>query len=294
MDTFVWVDNLAPGQVHRAIREEHYPGGKGVHVALAARELGCEVRLFGIWAGPTGWWIREQCHARGIECGGPEIEGWSRACLTLKSEGSWNETELLGRGPEITKDVVQGLREDLRGSVATGDWVSLSGSWPDGAPATAYANLIDDIHAEDAKALLDCTGKALVLALEKRPHTVHLNAGEAAALLGPGESQELSQALAERCEIAVVTAASDGAYATSGDERLHARCEVSEIISAVGSGDCLLAGLAVAGARGQGFADATRLAVACGAANCLREELGMMHRRDVESLTERVELESLP
>jgi tagatose 6-phosphate kinase len=54
--------------------------------------------------------------------------------------------------------------------------------------------------------------------------------------------------------------------------------------SAVGSGDCLTAGLAVAHDRGHDWRQALRLGVACGAANCLRPELGMIHRADVERL----------
>ena len=45
VDYSIWIDSLEPGKVHRATREERYPGGKGVHVAMAAAELGEDVTL---------------------------------------------------------------------------------------------------------------------------------------------------------------------------------------------------------------------------------------------------------
>jgi tagatose 6-phosphate kinase len=115
-------------------------------------------------------------------------------------------------------------------------------------------------------------------------HAVHLNRSESAALLGVDDPARAARALAHRCGLAVVTAGAAGAFAATGGEAAHASCRVDDVNSAVGSGDCLMAGLAVAHDRGTDWRQALRLGVACGAANCLRPELGMLHRADVDRL----------
>ena len=76
----------------------------------------------------------------------------------------------------------------------------------------------------------------------------------------------------------------DGLYFATPNEIVHAQCEVSEVYSAVGSGDCLLAGLAVAFLRNMNMIDTAKFAVACGGANCIRQYLGMLYKSDVEIL----------
>ncbi len=284
VDTRVTVDDFSPAQVHRAISEEHFPGGKGTHVALAARELGEDVVLAGFWAGPTGEWIRARCEEQGVQCVGPQVEGWSRSCLTFQSKGVYNETELLGCGPCLEENDVMQLQGAIENLLSRAACLTLSGSWPQGAPRGGYAGLVRLAHEYSTPVFLDCTGDEFRRALDEKPFAVHLNREEAAELLGEREPLKAAQLLAQSSTMAVVTAGAAGAYFVQDGEAIHARCEIDEVQSAVGAGDCLLAGLAVAKARGFSFEGAARLATACGAANCLRPELGMLQRADVESL----------
>jgi fructose-1-phosphate kinase PfkB-like protein len=63
--------------------------------------------------------------------------------------------------------------------------------------------------------------------------------------------------------------------------------------STVGCGDAALAGFAVAHERGLSDQDALRLAVACGAANCLAESPGLVDSGVVESMLGEVSVEQL-
>jgi fructose-1-phosphate kinase PfkB-like protein len=94
--------------------------------------------------------------------------------------------------------------------------------------------------------------------------------------------------LSEKCKYAIVSAGADGLYLASGNEIFHAHCKIENVLSAVGSGDCLLAGLTVAVRRNMTPMNTARMAAACGAANCLRPELGMLYKTDVERLWEQV------
>lgn len=294
VDTCVWVDDFSPGQVHRARREARFPGGKGVHVALAAAELGERAMVLGCWGGPTGAWVQEECRLRGVETAGPELSGWTRTCLTFISTSAYHDTELLGCGPTITDDDWRAYRASFHTLLPACACVAMSGSWPTGAPDSAYADLIADAQAAEKPVFLDCTGAQLRHALRLRPYAVHLNRDEAISAVGIADPADAARRLARDCDLAVVTDGARGTYLAAGKLCWHAHVEITNSGSAVGSGDCLLAGLAIGCVRGLSMPELLRLATACGAANCLRDALGMCDRRDVETLLPQVAIRALP
>ncbi len=64
---------------------------------------------------------------------------------------------------------------------------------------------------------------------------------------------------------------------------------MEKIISAVGSGDSLMAGLVAAYTRDLNLIDTAILSAACGSANCLREDLGMFYKKDLAKLVAQIE-----
>jgi 1-phosphofructokinase family hexose kinase len=284
VDTYVWVPSFEPGQANRIKKEQRYPGGKGVHVALAAAELGEEVALLGFWGGPSGQWIKEVCEKQGISCHGPETEGWSRACLTFKSDGEFDDTELLGCGPTISRKDFAEFLKTFEALVDKASCVTMSGSWPDGGPSNGYAQLIQIARTRDKRTFLDCAGDQLPHAMDEKPFAIHLNRAEGEEVFRVKDPETMANLLAKSCDFAAVTAGAEGLYLTGGDKFVHAHCAVDQVYSTIGSGDCLVAGLAVASKHRLSVEDTARLAVACGAANCIRPELGMLRRADVAIL----------
>jgi len=293
VDVFVWIDAIHPGKVNRATREDHFPGGKGVHVALACTEMGEEVTLMGFWGGPTGDWIKHECLRKGIESTGIQVPEWSRICQSFKSEGAFDETEILGVGPAITSQQQDEFMGKFRQLLPAFSSVSMSGSWPQGSSPDAYARLIQLCHQRKLPVFLDCSGQELELALKERPYAVHLNSAEAAALFGRSGPEKLAAELAGYCSLAAITAGKEGLYLSNGKKMVHGKVDVEHCFSAVGSGDCLMAGLMVATLAKQDLHDSARMGVACGAANCLNRELGILHRSDVDELLPRVELKPM-
>ena len=65
---------------------------------------------------------------------------------------------------------------------------------------------------------------------------------------------------------------------------IHALSKVEHVLSAVGSGDSLMAAIVVAYKRDYDHLEAAKLAAAAGASNCIREDLGMFYKKDVVRL----------
>ncbi len=284
VDVLATIDRIEAGRSNR-IREEYpFPGGKGVHVAMAVRELGEESVLLGLWGGPTGQWIRQACAALGVECDGAETEAWNRLCYTFKARGDFDDTELLGRGPEANEAQLVALHERFNQHLPRARAAVMSGSLPPGAPSSFYSELVKSCGEKQVPVFLDFTGEALTCALSRKPYGAHLNRHELATMGYAGEPAQAIQACLPELECLALTAGKDGLYLRQDGKVIHANIRLSEIKSAVGSGDCLVAGLAVAKVRGMSAMDTAAFAAACGAANCLREELGMLHRACVEDL----------
>jgi tagatose 6-phosphate kinase len=293
IDTYAWIDSITAGKVNRIKKEQRFPGGKGVHAALAAAELGEEVHLLAFWGGPTGEWIRKNCEKYGVLCHGPEIADWSRTCFTFKSDNTIDETEILGCGPSIDSDDLKKLKQIFQKLLSKADCVSMSGSWPNGTGNTEYAELIRMANGVGKQTFLDCAGEQLVNALEEKPYAIHVNQAEANVVFHANETSRNAVLLSEKCKYAVVSEGADGLYLASDNEIFHAHCKIENVLSAVGSGDCLLGGLTVAFRRNMTQIDTARMAAACGAANCLRPELGMLYKSDVEKLWEQVRVKRI-
>ena len=288
VDIFVWMDAIQAGKVNRAKKEQHFPGGKGVHVALACAELGEKVTLMGFWGGPTGDWIRKECAGYGVQSAGVEVPGWSRTCQSFKSQNEFDETEILGVGPTVTGDRQHKLERMLEKLLPDASCVSMSGSWPEGASPDGYARLIRVCHQHGKPVYLDCSGEQLQLALQEKPFAVHLNTTEAGEIFGDMEPGKLVSALARHCSLAALTAGREGLFLSNGKQTVHGKVHIDRCFSAVGSGDCLVAGLMAAHLKKMDLEDTARLGVACGAANCLRKDLGMLHKKDVDRLFSQV------
>lgn len=84
--------------------------------------------------------------------------------------------------------------------------------------------------------------------------------------------------------ICVCPNSADGLYLYDQYGSLHAICHIEKIYSAVGSGDCLVAGLSIATFKKYTLEKTAGLAAAAGTANCLRKDLGMLYKKDVDEL----------
>ncbi len=295
IDILAFLDAINEAEINRIREERHYPGGKGVHVALSAAEMGEDIILLGFWGGATGKWVKETCEKmhQNIRCIGPELHGMTRSCYTFKSDGVFNDTEILGVGPSLSTSDADLLNDMFSNHVAGAKCVVLGGSWPKGAPEDGYKRLIEIAHEYEKAVFLDCTGIQFSNAIMQKPFMVHLNRAELTTIFNTEDFEKALNMLALECTHAAVTDGAKGLFLTSGNERVHASCKIEKVYSAVGSGDSLVAGLVVAYVRGYGLMETARLATACGAANCSNEALGLLSKTDIDNLKLKTQVEIL-
>lgn len=289
IDRLVTLDVLEPGTVQRASAVCSYPGGKGVHVAQTIAALGEPVQLVGLVDTMHRNFIARRMSERGVLFHGVETTGELRQCLALRERGG-RISEVLDPGPLLSEAVRKQLLHTLWRAIDGSEAVVLSGSLPRGFEADTYAQIVRQAGSNGLPCLVDASGEALRHVVDARPCVIKPNRDEAGQLMGqPLESRAQVEALlrdlyARGVLRPVVTLGEQGAFGFDGERVWHASMAPRQSANAVGSGDCFLAGMAVAYQRGLAFGESLRLAVACGAANAMHEETGFVERRVVQSL----------
>jgi 1-phosphofructokinase family hexose kinase len=294
VDKTLELDLLQPGAVHRVRGVQSWPGGKGLHVALTVAALGEPVRLVGLIDAAHRCEFEATLRARGVTFTGVETKGALRTCLALRDQEGKRITEILEPGPRVDTAAREELCSRFLTLARDSTLAVLSGSTPPGFHEGAYGDLVASLRDGSVRCLVDASGGLLRRAVEARPFLVKPNREEAAALSGePVEGTKaaarVARALAARgVTMPVVSLGVAGAVALWEGRAVHASVSVPGAAYPVGSGDCLLGGIAVGLARGEVLEDVLRLGVACGAANTLRPETGWVRREDVEALRPRV------
>jgi 1-phosphofructokinase/tagatose 6-phosphate kinase len=212
------------------------------------------------------------------------------------------QTEINERGPEASATELSLFRDKLLYLAKGADICVFAGSLPRSVEPTIYAELIGELAAAGVTTVVDAEGEPMQVALRSGPDLVSPNATEAEALVGHEfrDDQDHIYALYELCELgareAIITHA-EGCYALVGRDRERSpytvRAEPLESVSAIGSGDVLLAGYLAARYAGRDHEDCLRFAVACGAESTQHFGAGEVDPREVDRIEDEVVVEKL-
>lgn len=299
VDQTAWVERLAPGEVHRVLETHVDPAGKGINASRMVHRLGWPTIAFGFLAGDTGNIIRRALESEGVQFHFVPISGQTRVNQTVV-EQSGQATSFYGPGPSVTPAAIASLRGLIEVWLPACRVLVLAGSLPPETPLDLYAAVVRVARAQGVKVFVDADGEALETAVAAGPDLIKPNAAEAERLLGRplGDERAVAAAAHELNErgvgTVVISMGARGAVCAQGGRAWLVRPPSVERRSTVGSGDAMVAGLAVSMARGDAVEDGLALGAAAGAATAMSEGTALGRREDVDALLPRVEVEVLP
>ncbi len=298
VDQTLVLDRLATGDTNRVRDSRIDPGGKGINVSRVLRELGRESLATGLAPGTLGRFIEHSLLDTGILCDFVHTRGQTRTNLTVVDETAHETTLFSYRGPTTDPRHVQTLEARLRRDLSKGDWLVVAGSIPPPIEASEYAQLIELGRQAGAHTVLDADAAALEAGLTAHPELVKANHHEAERLLGRAldEDRDVLRAadeLRDGASAAVITAGGRGAAAVSEEGAWWAWPPETVVVSAVGAGDALLAGLLLKLENGGTLEDGLRYGTAAGAAACLTPGTQLCRREEVDRLLPQVRLDQL-
>jgi 1-phosphofructokinase family hexose kinase len=267
---------LRLGAVNRAGAVSVVPGGKGFNVARAAVRLGRAATAYGFLGGHVGDALREMIVLDGVADRHTTIAAGTRVCFIVVEPDSGRTTVLNEPGPDVSDEEVERLLDDVRADAGPGDLLVISGSLPDSVSASVAGELIDIGRAAGSRTIVDIHSQALRVAFAHRPWMLKCNRAELQELLGEagGEAprshaelaQEMQRVREHGIDVVVTTMGPEGALVADARGVAHARVPRIDEVNPTGSGDLLLAGLAVGLEQGRSLHEALALGAACGTA----------------------------
>lgn len=280
LDYYVTVDHFRPGATNRTTSELLLPGGKGVNVSTVLSRLDVPNRAVFFSAGFVGEEITRRLSEEGIETVPIRVEkGNSRLNMKLRSHtgpavGSAviksdeknkginesgvlsetaEDTEINGMGPDIPKEKIEELMLLLE-KLENGDTLVLGGTIPGTLPATIYRDILERVSERKLRVVVDATKSLLLDTLDCHPFLIKPNHHELGELFGfepdpktvegRGEIIHYMMELQQKgAKNVLCSMGADGALLlTDGWDILVAPAFRGKVISAVGSGDSMVAG----------------------------------------------------
>jgi len=302
IDRTLTVPNFQRGQRHRASQGLTLAGGKGINIARALKRLGAPVVATGLAGGKTGTRIVEELTAEAILNDFVRIEDQSRTSTAIVDPTGGSYTEVNEWGPHVEPEELEILLEKLVYLSRGAQYVVFAGSLPRGVDDGFYGEAIRDLNRRGVLTVLDCDGEPLRLGTQAEPFLVSPNEREAESLVGQEFHDDEDfldglEAIAELGARNVLITRESGCWGLlRADRELHRyRADAPRIdpISAVGSGDVLLAGFVAARLEQRSDEEALRAAVAAGAAATLELGAGRFEPREAGRLVASIEVAQL-
>ncbi|TDM40911.1 tagatose-6-phosphate kinase [Macrococcoides canis] len=291
------LDNLLIDGVNRAHEVIKTAGGKGLNVTRVLSQINQPVLATGFKGGHLGNFIEDELNALGIKNSFYNIKGDTRNCIAILHER--NQTEILEKGPIISKDELAGFSRHLQQLLNNIDIVVISGSLPNGIPTNYYSELIGICNAASKPVIIDCSGEPLLKIVQgtNKPLAIKPNLEELSQLLSEtiaNETEAIKSALENEIfqdmEWIIVSLGANGALVKK-DKRFY-KVDIPEIkvINPVGSGDSTVAGFASAYINNKSVDEILKKANVFGMLNAMESKTGFINLENYNDLYKKIEI----
>lgn len=279
--------SLKPGAVNRVCSVTLSVGGKATNAARVLKTLGGDPLLFGFAGGNNGAAIKRLLDAEGIAHAFVETGAETRTSQTLLADDAHDFTELVEEGPELAAADWKNLLK--RFQAAEKESVIISGTLPVHAPQEIYAELIQ--AAQGKPLILDTSGKPLLAALELQPSLVKINAAELLKTMNSTDIEDAAwEMLAHGAGAVGVTHGAKNALLVTREETVRFSIPKVDVVSTLGSGDSVNAGIAFALQKGSSLKEAFVFGLACGASNAMNRLPGVVTPEQIARLVPQIKV----
>lgn len=292
LDVSTSVARILPEQKLRCGSSRLDPGGGGVNVARAIRNLGGAASPIYPLGGPTGEAYRAFAEATGVTGHVIAISENTRESFTVDETSTGQQYRFVLPGPFLREREWQACLSAVEDLLPRGGYLVASGSLPPGVPTDFYATLARRASARDVQVVVDTSGPPLRAALDVGVSIIKPSRDELASLIGAtrelreGEQLDAARAIVDQggARLVALTLGAAGALLVGPCSTLRLPTPDIEVISTVGAGDAFLAGLVLRLAQGESAETAFRTAVAAGSATAMMPGTQLCSAEDVRRL----------
>lgn len=266
IDRMTTIDNFRAGTVNRVSESRDTPGGKGVNVASALADYGLRVAVTGLLGRENDAAFGELFASKGIADRFVRINGETRVGIKIVDPASSETTDINFPGAAAARADLPALLSATASIRAR--WWLVAGSLPPGVEPTFYRELIRGLKERGASVALDTSGAALRAGIEAGPDIIKPNVHELEALLGrklgsiDGIVEAARELLKKGVAMVVVSMGAEGACFVTPEATVITRSSDIKVLSTVGAGDAMVAGILAAQVLDLPLVETARLASA--------------------------------
>lgn len=295
VDKSVIVDRVVPERKLRCGPPRFDPGGGGLNVARAVCRLGGEATALYPCGGITGQMLERLMDQEGIPHRPIQIAGLTRENLHVYEESTGQQFRFNMPGPTLREAEWKQCLAELASIQPTPAYVVASGSLAPGVPTDFFARVARIGKERKARVIVDTSGEALRRAAQAGVYLLKPNLHELSQMAGRDLTDEEEQVRAaqeiiqhDECAAVVVSLAAAGVLLVTKEGAEHLRAPTVPILSRIGAGDSMVAGIVLGLARGETLRNAVRFGLAAGTAAVMQHGTQLCRREDAERLYSRM------
>jgi 6-phosphofructokinase 2 len=299
LDKSTSVAELVPDKKLKCTSLVCEPGGGGINVARAIKELGGEATAVYLAGGCIGKKITEMLSAEFVETIVIDIREDTRENLVVADITNDKQYLFDMPGPKINEFEWRACLNTIE-HIPGVEYIIASGSLPPGVPTDIFAKLALIARKKNARLIVDTSGEALKQAVLEGVYLIKPNLRELASLAGKDELGiesvvGVARGLIGRgnCEVVVVSMGALGATLVTKDLAVNIKPPPQHIRSTVGAGDSMVAGIALSLAENKSLTQAVQYGVACGTAATMSPGTELCRKKNAEHLYRIIQKEIL-
>lgn len=288
LDVAADADEVRPTEKIRCRAVRYDPGGGGINVARFAHALGASVEAVFTAGGSTGARVVDLVQAAGVHTTTIAIDGSTRESFTVNERTVGQQYRFVLPGPALSFDEQNQCLDALGEAASSAQFVVASGSLPPGVRPDFYQRVADICTRTGALLILDTSGIGLNHVTSGvylcKPSVRELRDRVGRELRTEAEQMAAAHELIDHgvARVVVVSLGAQGVLlATSEESRSFPAIPVTAV-SGVGTGDALVAGIAVGLSRSWAIEDSVRYGIAAATAKLLTPGTSAFDRDDVE------------
>ncbi|MDN3611681.1 1-phosphofructokinase [Vibrio ostreicida] len=242
------LDTLKPGKVNLIKQSSLHAAGKGINVARVLSDLGAKVTVTGFLGQENQQLFCQLFTQINAIDAFVRVDGATRINVKL-IENDDRVSDINFPGMTISEQAIQQFESTLKTLCVDHQYFVMAGSLPAGVSPQRCASWVSYLQKRGKQVLFDSSQDALKAGIQASPWLVKPNEDELAAFVGSPilstrECQVAAQAIAQAgVDNVVVSLGPKGVMWLNNHEWIHAQPPTIEVVSTVGAGDTLVAGL---------------------------------------------------
>lgn len=294
VDYYIDMESFVEGDLNKVNNAYTLAGGKGINVSKVLKNFNIESIALGFCGGFTGDYIKKDIKECGIKENFIYLEEATRINIKLKTSKS--ESEIAGKSPNISKEKVHELLNYIKNNVKENDILVLSGSVPNSIESSIYKDIISNAN-KNIKVILDARDEAFKIGLREKVFLTKPNKKE----LGEYFNKKIEstddiikyarELIKDGSKNVIVSLGKDGSVLVTENEVYIGNAPKGKLISSVGAGDSMVAGIVYGLSNNLSIVDSYKYAIASGSSTACSEMLTTFE--NMNKFLEKVEIKKI-